>query len=861
MTFRTLSLTLFSTIFCGFLIVQPSYGLGFEVTYADDPDEGFFDSGLGEARRAAFEFALSIWADEIPSEATISVTAKFDPLGGFPFGATLAFAGANYFIEEGDAGTEDIPLIPNTIYTGSQASAMAGRSLGGGLPEFSVTCNSSVDGDFVLGEIVWYYGLDENPPGGNVDFVTTVLHEIGHGLGFLDLIDQTDGSWAFGVPDIYSRQLLQPGVGNVETMTNRQRRIAVISDNLFWKGDNVVQRQGDLVKMYAPNPYENGSSIAHWDTSNSPNLLMEPFDTGPSHDVDITREAFLDLGYPVGSEAPTFTPTSQFSPTPTRTFTATHTPTNTPTETFTPTITNTPTNTFTPTNTPTPTPTFTPRVTHSQQGVEVGANPVSLSSADLDGENFGDILTANRTGDGLSIVLNDGFGNFPSGGISVPVGEGSQPSFVTTGDLDNDGDSDILTIAAGTNQVISFLQTEDKGGVENSIQVGDKIYTRQEFGNLSVNNPISAFIGDLNGDSLSDLAVANSEGDDLTIVFGSANTTTFFNAVGERVGTGGRLPVFVTGAVLVPAMPEIQLLVTNWEDSTLSVLAIDRDADQNLVADIDVYSVGVNPRHVIVADFDTDGDNDLAVVSQGAPQLNAPVDGSVSLFYNLNGSGQFDPVDADSILTPGGNLLSGSVFDFDKNGFVDLAISQRSLDGTEGHLLIYYNDAVFFDVSGFDTFDPFDGPGIAPLAVASAALNGGLPPNEDVAISDDLLITDQASNSVGVVTITGDLVKSRTTADLNFDRATDSADLFLFALLGSQRDPLIRKTADLSGEGTLDAEDLILFLQLQKAPLSPRLLYRESTGGAKAISEPAAGSGDVNGDGVVDSADFLTIFD
>lgn len=30
----------------------------------------------------------------------------------------------------------------------------------------------------------WYYGIDGNPPSTKYDLISTVLHEIGHGLGF-----------------------------------------------------------------------------------------------------------------------------------------------------------------------------------------------------------------------------------------------------------------------------------------------------------------------------------------------------------------------------------------------------------------------------------------------------------------------------------------------------------------------------------------------------------------------------------------------------------------------------------------------------------------------------------------------------
>ncbi|MEM7049631.1 MAG: PA domain-containing protein [Acidobacteriota bacterium] len=53
-----------------------------------------------------------------------------------------------------------------------------------------------------------------------------------------------------------------------------------------------------FVKLFAPNPVQPGSSVSHWDTSATPNLLMEPFinpDIGT--DVDLTDELFADIGW------------------------------------------------------------------------------------------------------------------------------------------------------------------------------------------------------------------------------------------------------------------------------------------------------------------------------------------------------------------------------------------------------------------------------------------------------------------------------------------------------------------------------------------------------------------------------------
>jgi len=57
------------------------------------------------------------------------------------------------------------------------------------------------------------------------------------------------------------------------------------------------------VLLYTPNPLELGSSIAHWDLSAAPDLLMEPTasQSVPFGEVDLTLPHFRDLGWPGGS--------------------------------------------------------------------------------------------------------------------------------------------------------------------------------------------------------------------------------------------------------------------------------------------------------------------------------------------------------------------------------------------------------------------------------------------------------------------------------------------------------------------------------------------------------------------------------
>ncbi|MBC8031049.1 MAG: DUF4214 domain-containing protein [Pyrinomonadaceae bacterium] len=70
------------------------------------------------------------------------------------------------------------------------------------------------------------------------------------------------------------------------------------------------------VLMFAPSPFESGSSVSHWDTSAFPNQLMEPSINGDlTHSVDMPRDLtaslFRDIGWVITSSSPANT--AQFS--------------------------------------------------------------------------------------------------------------------------------------------------------------------------------------------------------------------------------------------------------------------------------------------------------------------------------------------------------------------------------------------------------------------------------------------------------------------------------------------------------------------------------------------------------------------
>lgn len=84
-------------------------------------------------------------------------------------------------------------------------------------------------------------------------------------------------------------------------------------------------------------------------------------------------------------------------------------------------------------------------------------NPVSVATGDLDGDGLDDIVAANSNSFDVSVLLNQGGGVFPAlvPDQNVLVGDG--PNQASLGDLDNDGDLDVVTSNSFTDDVSALL--------------------------------------------------------------------------------------------------------------------------------------------------------------------------------------------------------------------------------------------------------------------------------------------------------------------------------------------------------------------------------------------------------------------
>jgi PA domain len=83
-------------------------------------------------------------------------------------------------------------------------------------------------------------------------------------------------------------------------MADDEVEVELALDDHFLAGAN----ESGLVRLYAPDPIRPGSSKSHWDTSASPNLLMEPFitdDLRPTQNLDLSPALLQDTGWVLGN--------------------------------------------------------------------------------------------------------------------------------------------------------------------------------------------------------------------------------------------------------------------------------------------------------------------------------------------------------------------------------------------------------------------------------------------------------------------------------------------------------------------------------------------------------------------------------
>lgn len=136
----------------------------------------------------------------------------------------------------------------------------------------------------------------------------------------------------------------------------------------------------------------------------------------------------------------------------------------------------------------------------------VGAQPVDLAVGDIDGDGDDDVVTANQGADTIAVLRALGAGGFakqtPEPSVQGDNGvAASAPSAITLADIDGDGDLDAITVNAGVQSGMSSISIFVNDG-DGFMALAPPIVTGPA--------PDSVGVADLNGDGAPDIVAGTS---------------------------------------------------------------------------------------------------------------------------------------------------------------------------------------------------------------------------------------------------------------------------------------------------------------------------------------------------------------
>jgi hypothetical protein len=208
---------------------------GFNDPTPASPVGGNDGTTLGQQRLNVFERAAGIWEAALRPANDVFVTAAFNPLAPNVLGS----AGTTFVFRD-FPGAE----LPGTWYHSALADQLAGEDLNPGFADINAQFSSN---------FVFYLGYD-NQEGTLVDLLPVVLHELGHGLGFANFVNESTGALFAGYPDVYSEYTFDVVTGKIwNEMTVAERQVSAVNvRRVSWSGLHVNEAVPGVLSYGVP---------------------------------------------------------------------------------------------------------------------------------------------------------------------------------------------------------------------------------------------------------------------------------------------------------------------------------------------------------------------------------------------------------------------------------------------------------------------------------------------------------------------------------------------------------------------------------------------------------------------------------
>jgi hypothetical protein len=230
-----------------------------------------YDGNVPPDFHAPVEEAVKIWSYLIKTTSPIKIGISASALDTKILASTIASI-ANGFTG-GQSNTDYVTALAKQL---SSSYSFANNDM-------QITINTSQS---------WYLGTDGVPHKDQYDLVSTLVHEIAHGLGFTGsmFVNNSLGYYGRnydptnvqGPPYIYDRFGFANNKKLIEETSPSVLGSMLVGGQVYFDGGkSIAANRGAKPRLYAPSAWQNGSSFCHLDEDTYPtgntNGLMTPF--------------------------------------------------------------------------------------------------------------------------------------------------------------------------------------------------------------------------------------------------------------------------------------------------------------------------------------------------------------------------------------------------------------------------------------------------------------------------------------------------------------------------------------------------------------------------------------------------------
>ncbi|MBC7381913.1 MAG: VCBS repeat-containing protein [Bacteroidia bacterium] len=319
---------------------------------------------------------------------------------------------------------------------------------------------------------------------------------------------------------------------------------------------------------------------------------------------------------------------------------------------------------------------------------------------------------------------------------------GFNPYNTCIGDIDGDGKSDIVTANGSYPYSLSISRNTSTNG---NISFANKV----EFTTGLV--PFYVVTGDLNGDGKSDIVIANSASNNISVYKNSSTAGTIsFSSITNYV-TGTSPNSIIICDLDGDGKPDIA--VTNYSAGTFSILKnTSIGGSISFAAKVDI-STGANPSNIRCSDLDGDGKPDLVLGNQGGNTL--------SFYKNISIVGAISFASKTDL--GAGTAASFALGDIDNDGKQDIASSLGVFKNTSTlGAISFASISLISGAGGNISLGDIDGDGKIDIVSSNEGSNS-------VSVLRNTSSTGTISFAIKAEYITGESPNNNVNGDLNGD--------------------------------------------------------------------------------------------